>query len=190
MWFERCRWFASWTESNFWVSSARCSLQPRLSPPVSGLHLRRHTSWPLLLLPRHCCSARHAQLLTSNLHYLMARRRHPAHISSLSSSQHALQHNTGRCSFSGLLFQASSVCLSVSIPLSIAPLFSPPSSGDSKCIRIRGSLPVSWPSFRLGSSQVQLPRSQTHIRGQHFPEGIFTKPAIIHSRMKTSLHIH
>lgn len=175
---------------NFWVSSARCSLQPRLSPPVSGLHLRRHTSWPLLLLPRHCCSARHAQLLTSNLHYLMARRRHPTHISSLSSSQHALQHNTGRRSFSGLLFQASSVCLSVSIPLSIAPLFSPPSSGDCKCIRIRGSLPVSWPSFRLGSSQVQLPRSQTHIRGQHFPEGIFTKPAIIHSRMKTSLHIH
>ena len=73
------------------------------------------------------------------------------------------------------LFQASSVCLSaflktaaVSILLSIAPLVSPPSSGDSKCIRIRGSLPVSWPSFRLGSSRVQLPRSQTHIRGQHF----------------------
>lgn len=36
------------------------------------------------------------------------------------------------------------------------------SSGDSECIRIRGSLPLSWSSFGLCSTQVQLLRSLTH----------------------------
>lgn len=138
----------------------RHSASTRTLLPSSGLHL---LSPPLRL-----------ELLTSNLHYLMAH--HHLHsflclISHLSHPPQLFPHlpptHTLQYKKRSPLFLLSSVSLPppgvslLSAPLS---LFSLASSGDFKCIRIRGSLPLSWPSFRLCSSQVQLPRLHSNTR--------------------------
>ncbi len=132
-----------------------------------------------------CCSSEtlsstvhHSELLTSNLHYLMAHHRlcSCAHsclspLPYISPLFHLSSRAVGFFRISPTYTHSntvlsSSVCLSPPsflsyrhlhppLCLSLFPslsLFSLASSRDFKCIRIRGSLPLSRPSFRLCSS--------------------------------------